>query len=124
MSSNSKINQLELKISHFLRMGVLVSAIFMAIGWSAYTFSHSVDYSHLAQYQHESFLTTFNSALSTNSWGTIISYVGLFILIALPIIRVLLTGILFVKEKDYVLGAIAFFVLFTLALSFYLGFEI
>ncbi len=124
MGMTNKLNELELKISHFLRKGVFVSAILMGIGWISYTMTHSIDFTHLGVYQPENLLVTLGKAFNTHNWGLLISYLGLFILITLPIIRVLLTGILFLKEKDYILGSIAFFVLFTLILSFILGFEV
>jgi uncharacterized membrane protein len=46
------------------------------------------------------------------------------VLISLPVLRVLLTSILFLKMGDKILAAIAASVLLVLVLSFALGFEL
>lgn len=124
MSDNKQLVDLELKISHFLRKGVFSAAVLMGIGWLINAINNTGGFEHLKTYQKISFLSSLNQALATNAYGSILIYAGLIILISLPIIRVLLTAILFFKQDDKILSYIAFFVLLILMLSFVLGFEL
>ncbi len=115
---------LELKISKFLRAGVLLAGIFLAIGWISNLFLHGFNYEHLQTYHELSLLDALKAIVARGNWGDLIGYIGLGILIFLPISRVFLTAWLFIKQKEYLLAGIAGFVLVALIVSFTLGIEL
>ncbi|RYZ49861.1 MAG: DUF1634 domain-containing protein, partial [Proteobacteria bacterium] len=57
-------------------------------------------------------------------YGILLSIGGLGILVLLPILRVMLTAYLFIKQRDHYLAAMAIFVFAVLLGSFFLGIEI
>jgi uncharacterized membrane protein len=118
------LENLELKISKFLRLGVIVAGIFMLIGWLASFDPSSNPFVSFAEYDKLPLQYAIAIYYQNQQWGVLISYVGLFCLISLPIIRVLLTSIIFIKQKELTLASIAGVVLVGLVLSFVLGIEI
>lgn len=102
---------MELKISKFLRFGVILSGVLMLVGWLL-EFDISAD-PFLPLRDYASRPLTYTAA----TWGLVV-------LIALPVIRVFLTAILFLKQKEHVLALIAGGVLMALFFSFSLGLEI
>ena len=119
-----ELESLELRISKFLRAGVLISGLLMLIGWIAHLLSHRSSFELLKTYNAVSLEETFRTSVNNRLWCGFISYLGLIILISLPIIRVFLTAILFLKQREYVLAGIASFVLIALLVSFSLGIEL
>lgn len=119
-----QLESLELRISKFLRLGVLVAGVFMLIGWLSHLLTQPDSFESLKTYNASTLRETLNLALANHSWGVLISYLGLVILISLPITRVFLTAILFLKQKEYLLAGIAGFVLVALIVSFSLGIEL
>lgn len=119
-----QLESLELKISKFLRLGVLVAGIFMLIGWLSHLFTQPDNFELFKTYHATTLSETLHSAYANGSWGELTAYLGLVILISLPITRVLLTALLFVKQKEYLLAGIASFVLIALVISFSLGIEL
>lgn len=124
MTNDEQLMDLELKISRFLRRGVFSSAVLITFGWLILIIKNDTNFLHLKTYQQISFLDSIKLSLATGAYENIVIYTGLIILISLPIIRVLLTAILFWKQNDKLLSYIAIFVLFILMLSFSLGFEL
>lgn len=122
--SDDKLLSLELKISALLRWGVLLAGAFMLIGWASMLDFTQNPLAAFHDYKGESLHDSLQSALTNQQWGLLIAYVGLVILISLPLLRVLMTAILFVKQKEKVLATIAFIVFATLILSFSLGIEL
>ena len=120
-----ELESLELKISRFLRWGVLLSGSLMLIGWTIELFHQSPGDPFLRFRQYEVIPLSVQLARvwSERAVGTMLSYAGLFILIGLPITRVALTAILFLKQKEHILAAIALLVLLCLAFSFTQGIE-
>lgn len=118
------LESLELKISKFLRSGVMLSAFFMLVGWIFYLLENGTSFDLLKIYHEKSLFKTLELAISTNSWGQLATYLGLSILISLPITRVFLTGFLFLKQKEFILASMAFFVFIVLIISFTLGIEL
>jgi uncharacterized membrane protein len=120
---------LEMRISKFLRVGVIVAALVMLIGWvgtlvrmkSGFALNR---FTVFETYHHVPLFQELNEAIQLGNWPKLISYLGLVILISLPISRVLLTMILFFKQKEKILGWVALFVLVALAMSLLLGFEL
>ncbi len=115
-----KIETLEFKIAKFLRAGVLVAGVFIFIGWMSEFSMTENPFNKFSTYQKVSF---FNVAIN-GGWSVILSYAGLFILISLPIIRVMLTGFLFFRQKEKAMGTMAFVVLALLLISFVFGIEV
>jgi uncharacterized membrane protein len=119
-----KLMTLEFKIAKFLRIGVLVAGLLMLIGWlTSFQWAgnplekfHS--YSQLPVFLH------LELALMDENWGLLISYVGLLALISLPVLRVLLTMILFIKQKEFILAGVAALVVIGLLVSFTFGIEL
>ncbi|AUN99546.1 DUF1634 domain-containing protein [Bacteriovorax stolpii] len=124
MEQMDQLESLELKISKFLRLGVLVAGLFMLVGWISQSVTQPDSLLALKTYHSSTLSETLSNAWTTNSWGVLISYLGLAILISLPITRVFLTAVLFLKQKEYLLAGIAAFVLVALIVSFSLGIEL
>lgn len=119
-----ELESLELKIARFLRFGVFLSGVLIFVGWIMnLNFRH--DSFHSFQIYDVLPLQDLLAIYYRNgNWGVLLSYVGLAVLISLPLIRVLLTACLFLKQKDYFLSTIAFIVLLSLIISFSLGIEL
>lgn len=124
MEQMDQLESLELRISKFLRLGVLVAGLFMLIGWISQSINQPDSLIALKTYHSSTLSETLSNAWTTSSWGVLISYLGLAILISLPITRVFLTAVLFLKQKEYLLAGIAAFVLVALIVSFSLGIEL
>lgn len=113
---------LETKISHFLRIGVLVAGFFLLAGWmQMWSRDSSRPTTDFATYYPQSLSESLQWAILTHDRAVFMCFVGLFILVLLPVLRVLLTGILFMQQKAYPLAAMAFLVFFSLIFSFFLG---
>jgi len=125
---NSEIERLEILIAKFLRYGVLFSGLLMLSGWlSTLRLDESLFANPLAKYsvyKTEPLNLQLHEAIGNHQWGVILTYCGLSVLISLPVLRVLLTSILFMKMGDKILAAIAASVLLVLIFSFALGFEL
>jgi uncharacterized membrane protein len=118
------LHVLELKIAKFLRFGALVAGALLLVGWIGMISTHSAGLSGFHEYQEASLRELWDQALATKRWPVQISYVGLGCLISLPVIRVLLTSILFFRQREKVLGGIALLVLLLLLFSFSQGIEL
>lgn len=118
------IEALELKIAKFLRVGVLLAGALILIGWGLNFQWSENPFARFEVYSHAQLSDLLEVYWMDQNWGVLISYVGLFALISLPIIRVLLTMILFVKQKEHTLAMVALFVLAGLITSFALGIEL
>jgi uncharacterized membrane protein len=118
------LETLELRISLFLRYGVLIAGGLMLIGWLANLQLSGNPLAAFHEYAPMRLPDALSLAVWSGAWGKLLSYVGLFVLISLPVLRVLMTGVLFVLQGERRLAAVAFIVLAVLALSFALGFEV
>jgi uncharacterized membrane protein len=123
-SSDDKLFSLELKIAKLLRWGVLSAAALMLFGWISFLDFSKNPLLKFHNYKEESLKQSLESAIQNHQWGILIAYVGLGFLISLPCIRVLMTGVLFIKQKERALAVAAFFVFTILILSFSLGIEL
>lgn len=122
--SKDSLYDLELFISKFLRMGVLIAGLLLLVGWLS---KFQFDGNRLAEfevYRHMSFAESFWHCWAEGQWGLVVSYIGLCVLICLPLIRVLLTAVLFFKHKEHIMASAAAIVFFALLLSFSLGFGV
>lgn len=124
MSNDTELENLELKISKFLRYGVLVAGFFLAIGWISQFSLTENPYEHFKFYDYLPLQDILKHYVQHKQWGILISYVGLGLLISLPLIRVMLTAFLFIKQKEYHLAAIASLVLICLLISFSFGIDL
>lgn len=122
--SDDGLLSLELKISKLLRWGVIFAGILMALGWMSFLDFSQNPLLAFQQYKGETFSNTLSTAWQNQQWGLLTAYAGLVLLISLPLLRVLMTAVLFVKQKEKVLAAIAFFVFAALIISFSLGIEL
>lgn len=115
---------LELKVATFLRAGVLVAGVLMAIGWIVDLQIAGNPFVNFSRYVPLPLTVGITQAWQERAWGNVFSYVGLMALIALPVTRVLITAVIFLKQKDYLLASIALVVLIALFGSMMLGFEL
>ncbi len=121
MKPDQKTYELELTIAKFLRYGVIACGSLIAVGWlmnikwEGNPFYLYRDYDPIPLWQLVSHYTR------TGNYGAIICFIGLAGLVSLPVLRVLLTGILFFKQKEKSMASIAFFVFTLLIISFLLG---
>jgi uncharacterized membrane protein len=118
------LHELELKISYLLRYGVLLAGFFLFIGWLWMLAQHGDVIGNFQQYQQVSLMQTIHLAWISYDLSTLIAYFGLALLVLLPVVRVVLTGVLFMVQRDYVLGLMAFAVFAVLAASFCLGIDL
>ncbi len=119
--STKDIESLELWISKFLRVGVIFSGILMATGWIM-TFKWSGNPFYFFDfYDPIPFKDLLGFYIMRENWGVLTSIAGLIVLISLPVLRVLLTCFLFLKQKEYILALIAFIVFTGLMVSLFLG---
>ena len=120
----NRLESTELMIAKFLRYGVILSGIVLLVGWMLQiSFTHNV-YLEFAHYGQEDLIHRLSKAYIAQDWGTIISYLGLGILISLPFVRVLLTAVVFVLDQDYLMASCAILVVVGLVLSVTLGFQL
>ena len=118
------LEKLELFIAQLLRKGVLLAGLFILIGW---IFQINFKYNTFADfktYQTLNMLETLIDLWNSHSWAKLIAYAGLFVLISLPVLRVLATGVIFIKQKNLKFVLLVGLVLFGLTLSLVLGFEV
>lgn len=122
-SKQTELHRLELIVSQLLRVGVLIAGSTLAVGWLWMLWgSHPAP--DVSEYSPISFNDSLHWALIMQDKALFIALVGLGVLVLLPLIRVFLTAILFIKQKDYRFGAMAFAVFAALVFSFLLGIEI
>lgn len=120
----NNIESLELKIAKFLRVGVIVSGIIMFAGWMTQFKLSGDPFYNFQVYDHIPLQDLIGFHIYRKHWGVLISYFGLASLISLPVIRVILTAVLFIRQKEFALALIAFTVLLGLMLSMFLGIEL
>jgi uncharacterized membrane protein len=122
--SSQNLESLELRIAKILRYGVLVAGLFLLIGWAAQiNFSKNI-FNDFHDYQSSPLLGSLELAWRQGAWGSLTAYAGLLILICLPLLRVVMTGAVFLKQKDYIMAAVVGLVLMGLVISIGLGFEV
>lgn len=118
------MEELELKISKFLRVGVIIAGILMLVGWMATIKFKGDPFFNFTTYDEIPLKDLIEYHLAYGNYGILISYTGLITLISLPVIRVFLTTYLFIRQKEFALATIAFVVLTGLLVSMTLGIEL
>ncbi len=120
----NELQSLELKIAKFLRWGVVFSGVVLLIGWIMQFKLSGDPFFTFQTYDQIPFLDLLKHHIQHRNWSHLISYAGLLMLISLPLIRVLLTAFLFIKQKDFILALIALVVFLGLVSSMFLGIEL
>lgn len=115
------LKDLELKISQILRTGVVTAGLIIAVGWLWSTLTTTNDLFHYKEYHESDLFQSLHQALQLKDFGSLVVYAGLVVLVLLPVIRVLFTGILFIVMKEKILGWTAIAVFTVLVSSFLLG---
>ncbi len=118
----SNLLELELFIAHFLRKGVIVSAGFIFVGWILQVKFDENVYLPFRNYQPVPLFETVNQLFIQKNWSALIGYAGLLVLISLPILRVVATGFIFTKQRNFRMLGLVMTVLFGLSLGIFLGF--
>ena len=122
------IHKVERAISNILRGGVILSLFLIACG-TALSFTHHSEYMHAhsdtarllnskAEFPH-TLKETLDGVRSERGQAVVV--VGLLVLIATPVIRVGVSIIAFVVEKDAIFVMLTTLVFALLLLSFFLG---
>lgn len=124
MNNDTELHRLELAISRFLRWGVATSGLFLAIGWIGQILQSGDVLAHFQEYHPESLALMLEKAWGLRDYPMLIAIGGLGVLVSLPILRVLLTAYLFMRQRDGYLSLMAIFVFCVLLGSFFLGVEI
>ena len=120
--------KVELLISVLLRSGVVLSILVVVAGL-ALSFAHHTDYFHSPTVLEQVTSTGRNFPHSITQTlagvsqlsGEAVVVLGLLLLIATPVMRVAVSILAFLYERDLLFTAITSFVLAMLVLSFYLG---
>jgi uncharacterized membrane protein len=118
---DSALFSLELKIAKLLRYGVIIAGIFLLAGWVGHLDFSGNPLVAFHDYAPIPFAQMIEKAWAVGDVSQILSQIGLIALISLPLLRVAMTGYLFVKQKDFALAGIAFFVFVVLIISCSLG---
>lgn len=116
MQDTSKI---EKHISLAMRIGVVVSAAVMLLGFVLLLVNYQDNF---AGYTNPGFIEIFIGLASFNPYS--IMLLGIFLLILTPVLRIVTCIILFAKQKDKLYMAITILVLVILAISFAVGYFI
>lgn len=114
----------ELRIANLLRRGVLLAGLLLFLGWMSFLDFTQNPLAAFKDYQRQSLAESLQRAWQHQDFGLLIAYAGLGLLISLPLIRVLMTGVLFALQKERILATMAFLVFAALLLSFTLGLEL
>ncbi len=120
----NEIQRLELRIAKFLRIGVIVAGLLMLAGFVLNFQLRGNPFFNFETYDRIPLADLLAHHWAHRRWGQLVSYAGLGALISLPLIRVLLTAVLFLRQRDYLMAILAGLVLAGLAVSFTLGFEL
>ncbi|MBI3536592.1 MAG: DUF1634 domain-containing protein [Chloroflexi bacterium] len=129
---NQDTLQIELLIARLYLVGVIVSFLIVAIGVGALMITGQTGYSQSRFDDLNSMLTFRATPAFPNSLGDVfygvaafkpfaIISLGLLVLIAIPVVRVAVTVIIFARQRDWLYALITIFVLAMLLLSFAIG---
>ena len=128
VEERSRVGAVETWVSHLLRAGVVISLVIILVG-TLLTFWHHRDYLTSStsireltgagwEFPHE-LRTVAASALAGQGRGLVVA--GLLVLICTPVLRVALTLVMFLLEKDRAYVVLSAIVLILLTISFLLG---
>ena len=120
--SQGETERLELGVARLLRVGVLVSGALLLAGWLL-SVRGGNPFEAFSTYAPMPLAVSFRSALASRDFALLLSYAGLFVLVALPPLRVFFTAVLLARARERTLATLALLVLIVLALSFALGWD-
>ena len=115
---------LEITIAKVLRYGVLLAGAVIFVGWMIHLHWSGNPFTEFREYHPHAVIPHLRVLWQNQEWGTLLSYSGLTMLVILPLTRVMMTAILFMRQKDLWMASFAIVVMAGLLLSFALGFEI
>jgi uncharacterized membrane protein len=110
-------------ISKFLKFGTIFSGLIIVVGWIL-SFDQNNDLINLQDYKKTNLLLTLELEVMAGNWPIILCYAGLFSLICLPVLRVFISMLLLLKQKEKGMALISALVLIGLIISFTFGIEI
>jgi uncharacterized membrane protein len=114
---------IETSIAKLLRIGVVLAGLLIATGWFFQLSFRSDVFAEFATYQTQTINSRLEDLFAASDWPKLIGYLGLSVLVSLPIIRVLMTLVLFIKSRDYLMVVAASIVLLSVAGGILLGFS-
>jgi uncharacterized membrane protein len=113
---------LETVLAAVLRFGVLLSACLVAVGGAVYLSRHALDQSSYHVFQSEPEILRSVHGIVTEAMradGSGVIQLGLLVLIATPIARVLFSVVGFVRQRDWLYVGITMLVLALLAVGLF-----
>lgn len=117
MGNRSNAEEMEIIVSNFLKFGVYLSAIVVFIGLAMFLITGNSGYK--ANYYPTSPMEILSGLVSLKSYAIMLT--GLLILIITPVMRVGISIIVFLKDKDFMYVGITSAVFIILIISFVLG---
>ncbi|MBW1605303.1 DUF1634 domain-containing protein [Lactobacillus sp. Sy-1] len=114
---NQEMNSIELIIGKILRIGVIISATIMIIGWLLLVITGKSGY--VGNFHPTSFRAIFAGVATLKPYA--IMMLGIYCLILTPVLRVIVSIYSFYKERDMLYVYITMFVLIVLIVSFFIG---
>lgn len=114
---------IEDSIAKLLRIGVILAGLLIAIGWFFQLSFRADVFAEFATYQPQTMRSRIDDLFTASDWPKLIGYFGLGLLVSLPVIRVLMTLVLFVKSREHLMVIAASIVLLSLAGGILLGFS-
>ncbi|KRN89573.1 DUF1634 domain-containing protein [Ligilactobacillus ceti] len=114
---DKEMHDVEIVIGQIMRVGVIIAATFMIIGFIILLITHT------GGYPGNHFPTTLKAIFTGLFHGKAYAFMmfGIFCLILTPVLRVIISIYAFLKEKDYLYVGITTLVLVILIISFILG---
>lgn len=113
--------RLESMMSLMMRWGVVVVGLLLFCGWISELDLSSDIYVKFHEFQSRNFLIDLNRYWIEKDWSKLLSFSGVFLLMSLPIFRVVLLGGNFLLNKEYWMGLLSALVLFGIIVSFIFG---
>lgn len=118
---------IDIKIATVLRVGVISAGVLIFLGWLS-----QISLSDLARrsdsafdgfkvYESSPLIPVLQELVSRGRWGELVSYLGLSLLILLPVFRVFMTFVSFLIVRDFMLSLLSAIVFISLLISFSLG---
>ena len=120
----TQIKSTELKISKFLSYSVSICGALIFCGWVFKIKMTGNPFFNFEIYDRIPLKDLLNFHFEKKDWAQLISYLGLFLLISVPFIRVLMMMFLYLKTKEFILAFISTSVFIGLSLGLALGIQL
>jgi uncharacterized membrane protein len=112
---------IERHISTLLQRGALLSGLLLSVGWISNYLDKGDQLHEFTSYKIQKLPETLHWIVLAQDKASMFSYLGVVALLLIPLIRVLLSSILFFRKKEYILAVVSMTVFCLLILSFQLG---